>query len=281
MITRRTVMLVAAALSLSAGRALPWGLATHRAVEAQAIETLPNLLRSCFHAHWPEIADASVEPDTALRDRDGRKEAVKHFIDLDLYGAPPFAGLPHLRRAAVERFGEEVVTERGTLPWTIEDAHARLVGEMRADDWRAAVHTAGIGGHYVADATMPLHAISDYDGRRSGSPGIHKAVEHALVDARLGEFLHHVQPRRRAASASNYGAERVFEILIESYRRAGDLLAADRYARRHAEFGSAAYLDALDHVAGDLLTERLSRAVELLGGFWLSAWEEAGRPPPR
>ena len=60
------------------------------------------------------------------------------------------------------------------LPWTIEDKHARLVREMRAGKWRAALRTAAYAGHYVADATMPLHAVSDYDGQKSGSPGIHK-----------------------------------------------------------------------------------------------------------
>ena len=58
------------------------------------------------------------------------------------------------------------------------------------------------------------------------------------------------------------------------------LLAADRSARGRAEFGSAAYLDALDRTAKNLLAARLARAVEVVGGLWLSAWEEAGRPAP-
>jgi hypothetical protein len=127
---------------------------------------------------------------------------------------------------------------------------------------------------------MPLHAISDYDGRKSGSPGIHKAVERGLVDARLGEYMRRAQPRLAPARAAAYGQERVFEVLVESYRAAPELLAADRRARHRGELGTAAYLDALDQSAGNLLAARLSRAIELLGAFWLSAWEEAGRPVP-
>jgi hypothetical protein len=274
------VILVAAALSLTPACVLAWGLATHRAIEEHAIETLPPPLRSYFRSHRSEISDGSVEPDTVLRDRDGQKEAVKHFIDLDLYGAPPFPGLPRSYDAAVERFGKEVVAERGTLLWTIEEKHARLVREMRGADWRAAVRTAAHAGHYIADATMPLHAISDYDGRKSGSPGIHKAVERGLVDARLGEYMARVQPSLAQASAAAYSQKRVFDVLVESYRAAPELLTADRRARHRGELGTAVYLDALDHSAGNLLTARLSRAIELLGAFWLSAWEEAGRPPP-
>src|SRR5438094_6081514 len=151
---------------------------------------------------------------------------------------------------------------------------------MRGADWRAALRTAAYAGHYVADATMPVHAISDYDGRKSGSPGIHKAVERGLVDARLGEYMRRVQPTLTPATATAYGQGRVFEVLIESYRAAPELLAADRRARRRGGLGSAAYLDALDQSAGSLLTARLSRAIEFLGAFWLSAWAEAGRPVP-
>jgi hypothetical protein len=278
--SRTGVLLIAAVLSLAPVRALSWGLATHRAIEEQAIETLPDPLGSFFRSHRAEISDWSVEPDTVLRDRDGRKETVKHFIDLDLYGSPPFASLPRSYEAAVKRFGKDVVTERGTVPWTIEDAHAQLVREMRAGDWRAALRTAAYGGHYVADATMPLHAVSDYDGGKSGSPGIHKAVEHALIDARLGEYMRRVQPTLAPASATAYGQGRVFEVLVESYNAAPQLLAADRHARSRGELGSAAYLDELDRTAGNRLTARLSRAIELLGAFWLSAWDEAGRPGP-
>jgi hypothetical protein len=277
---KTAAILVATALSLPPAPVLAWGLATHRAIEEHAIETLPVPLRSYFRSHRTEISDGSVEPDTVLRDRDGQKEAVKHFIDLDLYGAPPFPGLPRSYDAAVARFGKEVVAERGTVLWTIEEAHARLVREMRGADWRVALRTAAYAGHYVADATMPLHAISDYDGRKSGSPGIHKAVERGLVDARLGEYMRRVRPRLAPASTTAYGQERVFEVLVESYRAAPELLAADRRARRRGELGTPAYLDALDQSAGNLLAARLSRAIELLGAFWLSAWEEAGRPVP-
>ncbi len=278
--SRTAVFVVAAALALPAAHALAWGLATHRAIEEQAIETLPDPLRSYFRSHRAEISEWSVEPDTVLRDRDGEKESVKHFIDLDLYGAPPFASLPRSYDAAVERFGEHVVKERGTLPWTIEEAHARLVHEMRARDWRAALRTAAYGGHYVADATMPLHVISDYDGRKSGSPGIHKVVEHALVDARLREYMRRARATFAPASVAAYGRERVFQTLVESYHAAAELLAADHQARRLGDLGSTAYLDVLDREAGSLLAARLSRAIEVLGAFWLSAWQEADRPSP-
>jgi len=257
-----------------------WGLATHRAVVEVAIETLPEPLRRHFHAHRGELSDWVVEPDTVLKERHGRSEAVKHFIDLDLYGVPPFPELPRSHRAAVRRFGRAVVEERGIVPWTIEQEHDRLSRELRAGEWHAALRTAAYAGHYVADATMPLHAVSDYDGQKSGSPGVHKAVEHDLVDARLDDYRRAMRAKRKPANAARYGTDRVFEALIESFMAAPLLLAADRDARAAGSPGSAAYLERLNRETEKLIAERLARAVELLGALWLSAWEDAGRPLP-
>jgi hypothetical protein len=274
-------LLAAAALAAAPLPASAWGLASHRMIAERAIETLPDPLRSFFQEHRRELSDLAVEPDTVLRERDGRKETVRHFIDLDLYGEPPFADLPRSYRAAVERYGEEVVQERGTVPWTIFELHDHLVRELREHDRRSAIRTAGLAAHYVADATMPLHTTADYDGKKSGSPGIHKAIEHDLVDARLGEYVKRLRGKVTPANASGYGRDQVFELLSESYRSISELRAAEREARRLASFQSPGYLEALNVRAGDLIAGRLARAINFLGGFWLSAWEEAGRPAPR
>jgi hypothetical protein len=269
-------------LSTVPSTAWAWGLATHRAVVEVAIETLPEPLRGYFRAHRGELTDWVVEPDTVLKERYGRSETVKHFIDLDLYGAPPFAELPRSYRAAVRRFGRPVVEERGIVPWTIEQEHGRLARELRAGDWQAALRTAAYAGHYVADATMPLHAVSDYDGQKSGSPGVHKAVEHDLVDARLDDYRRAMRATMKPASVESYGSDRVFEALTESFTDAPQLLAADREARAAGPLGSPAYLERLNRKSEKLIAARLARAVELLGALWLSAWNEAGRPlPPR
>jgi hypothetical protein len=269
-------LFLGAALGLPA-RAGAWGFATHRAIEELAIETLPAPLRDRFREHREEISDWSIEPDTLLREKNGRAETVKHFIDLDLYGTPPFPDLPRSRRAAVERFGEETVEKRGTVPWTIEEKHAELVAELRRRDWPAALRTAAYAGHYIADATMPLHAISDYDGQKSGSPGIHKAVEHDVVDQHLGEYLRIVRAKVGPAKPS-HSIDRIFDLLFESYAAAPELMAADREARRLGSVGSPAYVAVVDRKARVLLTNRIARAVQFLGGFWLSAWQEAGQP---
>ena len=257
-----------------------WGLATHRAVEETAIDTLSEPLRGYFRAHREQISDWSVEPDTVLKERHGREETVRHFIDLDLYGSPPFAALPRSYAEAVRRYGEDVVKQRGTVPWTIDEKHERMVGELRRGDWRAALQTGAYGGHYIADATMPLHAVSDYDGQKSGSPGVHKAFEHEVVDRELDGIMRRVRARVGPARAADYDIDRVFAVLRESFAAVPQLLAADRDARRRAGFATPQYAALFGDETRDLATARLARAVALLGAFWVSAWDEAGGPRP-
>jgi hypothetical protein len=260
--------------------AFAWGFVGHRMVEEEAIETLPGPLRDWFRAHREEISDWSVDPDTVLRERYGREERVRHFIDLDLYGRPPFADLPRSYDAAVARFGKEEVERRGTVPWTIEEKHTRLVRELREGRWHDSLKTAAYAGHYVADSTMPLHATSDYDGKASGLPGIHQAVERLVVDERIREYRQRVRAAIRPGRAS-YGRNQIFAILFESYAAVPELMNADREARRRAAVETPAYPIAFDRLARPLLVRRLARAVEFLSAFWISAWEEAGRPLPK
>jgi hypothetical protein len=273
-------MLLTAALAWPA-RSAAWGFAGHRMVEEEAIETLPEPLRGWFREHREEISDWSIDPDTVLRERHGREEAVRHFIDLDLYGRPPFAELPRSYEAAVARYSREQVAARGTVPWTIEEKHARLVAELRRGDWHEALRTAAYGGHYVADATMPLHAVSDYDGKAAGVPGIHKAIEHGVVDERIHDYRRQVRAAVRPARGSSYGEQQIFDVLFESYAAVPELVSDDREARRRAAVGTPRWAEAVDRAARPLLVRRLARAVELLGGFWLSAWNDAGKPMPK
>ena len=275
----RTAYLIVLVLLWVPSVVFAWGFAGHRMVAEEAIEMLPADFRAWFRRHREELSDGSIEPDTVLRQRNGRREAVRHFIDLDLYGRPPFAELPRSYHAAVERYGKATVDERGTVPWTIEEKHERLVRELRAGQWREAVKTAAYASHYVADATMPLHSTKDYDGKVSGLPGIHKAVEHGVVDEWIRDYRSAVREAVRPGRAT-YGRDQIFAMLLESYADVPALMKADREARRRAEFESPAYARALDELARPLLVRRLVRAVEMLAAFWASAWVEAGRPVP-
>lgn len=256
-----------------------WGLSTHRWVNEAAIDVAPEGLRPWLREHRDVISDQAVEPDTVLREKHGRREAVRHFINLDLYGAPPFGELPRDRGDAERRFGRRRVAERGILPWTILEMHEELVRQMRRGRWRPAMRAAGRAGHYVSDAFMPLHATVNHDGQQTGNDGLHHRLERGLVNRRLKQYARKAEAVPREADC-RIDAEGVFAVLLRSHALVPELLRADRRARAAGRVGSPRYFDVLDREAGTLLSRRLGESRAFLACFWRSAWRAAGKPSP-
>ena len=258
------------ALLLLAPSAHAWGLATHRWIALRAVDLVRDRCPLLAAAPPSVLGQAAVEPDTLLKRLYGRRELVRHFLNLDHYGAPPFRALPRDRRAAESRFGRGVVEREGILPWHGADVAHRLRDELRRGDLPAARITAGYLAHYAADATMPLHATEDYDGRRARQPGIHRRVEAQLVDADLGEYARRasriLEPRRPIAPEGATGA--LFAALEQAYGEVGPLLAADRDARRDTRVGSRLYYRRMHAALVDRLAAQIAAAVTLTAALW-------------
>lgn len=259
--------LVVAAVLVQAPPAGAWGLAAHRWIALRATEL--TRCRALADGHARALADFAVEPDTVLKPRLGAVEEVRHFVNLDAYGAPPFRALPRDEAAAVARYGRAAVDREGVLPWWGGRLARRLADEIargRVDDAR---RTAGYLAHYAGDATMPLHATSNYDGQRTRQRGLHRRVEARLVDDRLGAF---------AADAARVGARRpipparseaaLFDALAASFADVAPVLAADHAARRDTRVGSALYYRRLDADLHAALAARLAAGAALTAALW-------------
>lgn len=249
-----------------------WGLSAHRWVAARAAELVRADCPALGTAPRSVLGDAAVEPDTVLKRRDGRREGVRHFLNLDHYGPPPFRALPRDRRAAGARFGWKTVEREGTLPWYGAEVARRLRDELRRGDLVAARVTAGHLAHYAADATMPLHATENFDGQETGQRGVHRRVEAELVDEDLGEYTRRAwkaEPRRPIAPEGAEGA--LFAALEQSYARAAVVLQADHDARRGTKVGSRLYYRRLHADLVDVMSEQLGRAAALTAALWAGA----------
>ena len=53
-------------------------------------------------------------------------EPPRHFMDLDVYGPPPFSALPRDYDRAVERWGREFVDKNGQLAWRTAEIYGQL-----------------------------------------------------------------------------------------------------------------------------------------------------------
>jgi hypothetical protein len=71
----------------------------------------------------------------------------------------------------------------------------------------------------------------------------------------------------------------MFDTLIESFEQADAALKADLAARRApGQYDRAYYRRFFDGVR-PLLERRLSTAISAVASVWVTAWENAGRPP--
>jgi len=276
--TRARAALVLGAIALALpSPAAAWGLGAHRWVATRAAELVRERCPALVEGRPSVLPAAAVEPDTVLKGRDGRREAVRHFMNLDHYGPPPFRALPRDRRAAEARFGRQTIEREGTLPWYGAAVAHRLRDELRHGDLAAARVTAGHLAHYAADATMPLHATENHDGQLTRQSGIHRRVETTLVDRDLSEYTRwawKVAPWRPIPPEGAEGA--LFAALEHSYERLATVLAADRNARRGTKVGSRLYYRRLHADLVDVVAEQLGAAAVLTAALWEGACAVAG-----
>ncbi len=258
--------------------AMAWGLAAHRWVALRAADLVRAECPAIGNAPRGALGDAAVEPDTVLKRRDGRREAARHYLNLDHYGPPPFRALPRDRRTAEARYGMAVVEREGVLPWSGADVARELRDELRRGDLVAARVTAGHLAHYAADATMPLHSTENFDGQRTRQPGIHRRLEADLVDEDLGEYTRRAWKVTRRRPIAPEGADgALFAALEQSHEQVAPVLQADRDAARGTRRGSRVYYRRLHADLVDLLSEQLGRAVALTVALWEGACAGASR----
>jgi hypothetical protein len=283
---RRPAILSLALLALLAlpAPALAWGSAAHYFITERAIALLPPALRPFFEARKAYIVERSIDPDL-WRNAGFAEEPPQHFIDFGFegYGPYPFEALPRSHDQAVAKFGPDVVTEMGTLPWRTAEFHGRLRREFAAltrsnappyalDN--IAFYAAALA-HYVGDATQPFHAHINYDGQLTNQRGLHARFETDLFVRRRPALALAPVPQAPVLDPR----DRIFAILLDSYQLVDPLLAADKAAVQGREFYDDGYFAAFAQAgAADVMDRRLNEAVAAIAAFITGAWEQAGKP---
>ena len=118
--------LLALMLAAALVRSSAWGFAAHKYIMAAVMPRLPAEIRPFFMANRAAIVEHAIDPDL-WRTAGWEEEPPRHFVDMDAYGAYPFADLPHVEADAVARYGQAFVDKNGTLPWRTEEIYGKLV----------------------------------------------------------------------------------------------------------------------------------------------------------
>jgi predicted AlkP superfamily phosphohydrolase/phosphomutase len=271
------------ALLLSAGArpCLAWGFSAHRLVNRRAIAALPPALRPLFEANADYVAEHAIDADL----RRLSSSDPDHFLDLDAFGAYPFAAIPQEEAAHLARHGPEA-RDKGRLPWRLAEVYRELVAAFAARDAARILQRAAELGHFVGDAHVPLHAVLNYDGQLTGQDGLHNRWESELVE----RFERQLEAELRAPTAVRI-ADPVgfgFETLRASFTEAAGVLESDRACAGTRDLADTAederyddaYYSRLYAREAARLRARLEASSSTLASLWQAAWLEAGQPAP-
>ncbi len=277
---RRAILgaLAGAILALAvAPSARAWDSRTHRLITRLAVDALPaGSPRATLVANESALLEASVAPDEVLRPLYGKAEGMKHYIDLEYYGADPLAALNPDLGVMEREYGIRTLERSGTLPWTIEATAGELGGSWRSGDCAHAIQLAGYLAHYVGDATQPLHSTKHFDGYAEDR-GVHARFERA-ADYNVWRIERMAGPDVRLTPIASPWDAAIAE-LRASHPLVDSVIAADRAARSETGSRSGAYFDRVLMAQELPMVERqVALAASTLGSIWNYEWKRAGDP---
>ena len=261
-----------------------WGYDGHRRINYIASRQLNGPFGQFLKQNSEPLKWYAVAPD--YNKKIDKEEFHKHFIDSDFYDDYPFDNIPKNYSTLVSKYGEDNIKKYGIAPWTIKETSDRIIDLLKRNQFEEAVYNMGVLGHYISDLHMPLHTVINYDGQFSGNEGIHKRWELHLVN----KYIKNIKPVGEIETVEDPWTFSM-KIVKESFKAHHLILEADTKARKLLTKEQAEklksyetlsfekpYLDVLFAETGDLLRDRLGRAVIRLASIWKYCWEEAGKP---
>lgn len=241
-----------------------WSDTVYRLVLRKAIDTLPKGEKKFFEDHKYELPSLTPDEDPPARP-DGRRFAV------DLLGSFPFADIPRDESGIKAKADPARV---GRLPFLLLEAHAQLVEAFKSGDKERVLKAADAVAILAADLNNPLALSENFDGTKTGQPGLAKRFGSQLAESMEGRLK--VNPE--AARLLDDPREYVFGSLVRNHIWVDNILYADDLAHRGKSAYAAPYFEAFELRAGRLLGDVLSDAAADVGSFWYTAWTAAGRP---
>ena len=230
----------------------------------------------------------SVKPDErryAVPD-----EAPRHFIDIDHYGEFPFTNLPRKWEDAVKVYTEDTLKEYGIVPWHIQVMTWKLTDAFKRRDADAIVRLSADLGHYVADASVPLHTTENYNGQMTGQKGIHGFWESRLPELFGENYDYFIGP----AEYLKDPLSEAWETVLESHLALDSVLTFERKLTQafpdDKKYGfenrnqvltrsySYEFSKAYHEMLKGQVERRMRAAIYRVGCFWMTAWVNAGQP---
>ena len=269
-------------------QALGWGFLGHKTINNRAVFALPPELFGFYKLHIDYVTAHSTDPDN--RRYLFEDEGCRHYLDCDHYESEsPLDTIPHNWYKAVETYTEDSLTAHGIVPWHTILMLRRLTKAFEEKNLDKILKYSADIGHYIADAHVPLHASSNYNGQHTGQHGIH-----ALWESRLPQlFLDSFDILPGTVSYIDNPQEYIWNTMSMSYacvdsvlliekavtaRHENDKYAYEIVGNTTVQVYSKAFCEDYDVSMQDMVSRRMKASIAAVASFWYTAWVDAGMP---
>ena len=267
---------------------LEWGFYSHREINKRSIFTLPNEMIGFYKENIEYLTEHAVDPDK--RRYIVKNEALRHYIDLDVYGDSSEYKMPRYWKQAVEKYTKDTLEAYGIVPYHVYRVSFRLIDAFKEKDRNRILKISADLGHYIGDANVPLHTTENYNGQLTGQRGIHGLWETRLPELFSGNHQLFSRPTKYIENIQKY----IWNSVIHAHHAVDSVLAfeqelTDSYFESkkytHSTQGTTtkknySYEFAEDyHNALDGMVERqMLKSIQTIGDIWYSCWVKAGQP---
>jgi S1/P1 Nuclease len=295
-VSRIALTAALACLGAQSPLARAWGNEGHRIINRLATANLPTdvpaFLRS--EAAQGEIEYLGPEPDrwrSPAEPELSAAQAPEHFIDLE--PADALGPLPRRRldfEAKVFAAGQRP-EKIGLQPWEATEVWERLKAALReyrrlsaagpsaAADTRAveqaAIFYAGWLGHYVGDASQPLHTTIQYNGWTGPNPNGY-TTEHKIHWQFEGPFVAanvHVPAVQSKMTPTHAVDGDMFEAYVTYLRHTSTYVEKVYQLEKAGGFSGAGTAE-----SREFTTERVAAGASMLRDMIYTAWLDSAKP---
>jgi hypothetical protein len=274
-----------------------WGAWGHEHINRAAVFALPDdNLRSFFYNHIDFITDEAGVPDIRKYTMNDKDELPRHYINLESYWQDVPDSLPRTFKEIRLKYSGDALQKFGILPWYIQEMMDKLTAAFKQKRKEEILFLAADLGHYLGDASMPLHTSVNHDGQLTNQKGIH-----ALWESQLPELFGDTYNLNtgKAVYIKDVNAE-IWKIILSSHRLADTLLMIDQTLQstfggdskvyeldtakniRKNKFNqpihTIAYAKKYNSLLNGMVEKQMRVAIAATANFWYTAWVNAGKP---
>jgi hypothetical protein len=284
------LLLIAGSISL----VYAWGSWGHKHISRAAIFALPESMRPFYYNHIDFITESAVVPDLRKYVINDKMEGPRHFVDIEDFGNIPLDAFPKTTKEAYAKYDSTFLNKTGYLPWYIQNLTEKLTQAFKKKNKSEILFISAELSHYVADAHMPLHTSSNYDGQKTNQKGVH-ALWESMLPQMFGEaYNFKTEPAKYISDVT----AATWSIIAQSHSLVDTLLDIEKKVRNNFTIENMYKKDSAgktvmfynspvfsDEYAKQFHTElngmveqQLRLSIYNIACFWYTAWVNGGSP---